>query len=321
MRITSATLPGLALLALPLLVAVFDLGLLAALGLLALVLLWRWLLVLRALTASPSGPALRLETIGASHYVEKVRWCMDRLGVDYVEEQNLGTLGVFFVGRTVPRLHARTGSVTTSIGNSSDILRYLWGRYAAEYPQQAAFLAPTPAALELEATLDRYGVLLQQWIYHHLLDHPRLMLRAWGSSDPRVPPWQRVLARPLFPLLRLLMRRAFRLGPGRYPKTMQGIHAALDPLEQQLGDGRRYLLASDEPLFVDITLAALSGLWLSPPNYGGHMADGVRLARADLPTAMRDDMAALRERYPRLVAMMEGLYGEYRETAATPSAR
>ena len=64
---------------------------------------------------------------------------MDRLGVDYTERQNTGVLGVFFVGRTVPKLYVRTGMVTSTIGNSSDILRYLWGRYATEYGARATF--------------------------------------------------------------------------------------------------------------------------------------------------------------------------------------
>ena len=66
------------LLLLPLIVAYFGLGLPAALAMVLLLLLWRWAIVLSGIVAPEKGPPMVLETIAASHYVEKVRWCMDR---------------------------------------------------------------------------------------------------------------------------------------------------------------------------------------------------------------------------------------------------
>ena len=68
---------------------------------------------------------LRLHTITFSHYVEKVRWSLDRLGVAYEEVPNVGIAGVLLTGRTVPWLEVSPGEVR--IGESSRILRYLWG--------------------------------------------------------------------------------------------------------------------------------------------------------------------------------------------------
>ena len=93
---------------------------------------------------------LVLETISLSHYVEKVRWSLDILGVDYEEEQDAGIIGVFFTGRMVswsdykfdladedelllqakfqvPGL--RIPGKNFTVYNSSDILRYLYGKY------------------------------------------------------------------------------------------------------------------------------------------------------------------------------------------------
>ena len=98
MRFSPRAQNTLFLLLLPVAVAVFDLGVGAVLVLLALGLLWRWGIVLGTLTRPGRGPDLRLETIGASHFVEKVRWCLDRLGIPYVETQNVGALGVFTLG-------------------------------------------------------------------------------------------------------------------------------------------------------------------------------------------------------------------------------
>jgi hypothetical protein len=101
----------------PVIVAIGGLSVPSAIGLVLLLLAWRWLITLASLSKPPGGHDLVLDTISASHFVEKVRWCMDRLGVDYLESTSGGTLGAFFTGRTVPRLRFKTGMVESSIGN------------------------------------------------------------------------------------------------------------------------------------------------------------------------------------------------------------
>ena len=110
----------------PIIVAWAGLGVATTIALILLLLLWRWMIVLSGIVAPEKGPDVVLDTIAASHFVEKVRWCMDRLGIEYTERQSGGTLGAYFTGRTVPRLRVRTGIVQSEIGNSPDILRYLW---------------------------------------------------------------------------------------------------------------------------------------------------------------------------------------------------
>ena len=146
---------------LPLIVAGFGISLPGAITLVALALLWRWAISLSMIATPEKTPELELETISASHYVEKVRWCMDRLGLDYVEKPAGGTLGAFFLGRTVPVLKFRTGAVRSSIGNSPEILRYLWGRYSPQSGERADFLQADPERLELEKKIDRCGADLQ----------------------------------------------------------------------------------------------------------------------------------------------------------------
>ena len=45
-----------------------------------------------------------LESLPVSHYVDKVRWCLDKLGQPYEEESDVGILGVMILGRMVPAL-------------------------------------------------------------------------------------------------------------------------------------------------------------------------------------------------------------------------
>ena len=318
MRMTATAWIVLYLLALPPFAVVSDLGLLGAVFAVLLGLAGLWWRRLAPLLRPPRGPEFRLETISASHYVEKVRWCLDRLGVAYEEVADAGALGVFTSGRTVPRLRIRTGSVISSIGNSPDILRYLWGRFGPIEPR-AAFLEPSEEALALERQLDGYGLDLQRWVYHHILPDRSLTLHLWGAHDPGLPGWQRWLERALFPLLRVMIRRAFRLSAGAHGRVLDNIESCLQRMEQRLEDGRDTLLGGAETSFVDITFAALSGLWLNPPEYGGGRAEGVRAEIGSFPAAMLEDRQRWIDDYPRVSALVERLYREER-IAAAPEA-
>ncbi len=277
-----------------------------------LLLLWRWLIVLSGIVAPEKTPHLVLETISASHFVEKVRWCMDRLEIEYTERQSGGTLGVFFTGRTVPQLRIRTGLVESVIGDSPDILRYLWGANAGSQPEKASFLEPTAERLELEAALDRYGRNLQVWVYYHLLHDRSLTLHAWGANNPLVPRWQQQLLRVIFPLLAALIRRAFAITDEHFAKAILHIEALLDDIDTRLADGRGSILGGDELNYTDIAFAAFSGLWLQPEGYGGGKADGSRIERDRAPAAMRANIERWSEDYPKASAFIARLYADDR---------
>lgn len=305
-------LHSLFLFLLPVIVAWFGISVAGAIGLVLLALLWRWAISLSAIAAPARVPELELESISASHFVEKVRWCLDRLGVDYREKPVGGTLGAFFLGRTVPVLKFRSGAVRSSIGNSPEILRYLWGRYATERPVEAEFLRPTPERLAFEAWVDRCGVDLQVWVYFHILPDQELTQHAWGCNNPDIPAWQRLALRLLYPLLSLLIRRSFRITPSRHSKSVEHISALLAEVEEKLADGRQSILGGDEINYSDLAFAAIMGLWAQPVNFGGGRADAVKIDFERCPPAMQDEVRAWQQRYPLSAAFIEQLYEKHR---------
>lgn len=298
----------------PIIVAWFGLSVPAAILLVLLLLLWRWMVVLSGFAIPNKVPELVLATISASHFVEKVRWCMDRLGVEYVEQTSGGAMGAFFRGRTVPQLKVRTGSVQSSIGNSAEILRYLWGRYGVELRDAAAFLEPTEERVELEKRLDRIGTKLQVWVYYHLLDDRRLTLHAWGVNNPATPFWQRQMLKVLFPVLRVLIRKSFRISERNYQRSVAYIGEFLSDTNGWLEDGRKSLLGGDTLNYTDLAFAAMTGLWLMPKEYGGGKADAVRIDRDRAPDRMRSDIEVWEARYPLAVRFVQRLYSEERGT-------
>lgn len=300
------------ILLLPILVAWLGISVAGAVGLVLLALLWRWAISMSAWIAPAGVPDLELETISASHFVEKVRWCMDRLGVPYTERPVGGALGAFFLGRSVPVLWFKTGAVRSSIGNSAEILRYLWGRYSAEHPEAAGFLEPTPETLELESSLDRCGVDLQVWVYFHLLDDPGLTKHAWGCNNPAIPWWQRLSLKILYPILSFLIRKSFRINSSRYQKAVEHIDTQLAEVEAKLADGRKSILGGNEINYTDLTFAAIMGLWLQPAGYGADKANAVRIERDQCPSAMIRQIEAWSTAYPLCTRFIEQLYQDQR---------
>jgi len=309
----------LALTLAPVIVAAGGLSISTAIGLVGLLLAWRWLLTLASISRPPSGPVLVLDTISASHFVEKVRWCMDRLGLDYVENTSGGTLGAFFTGRTVPRLRFKSGMVQSSIGNSAEILRYLWGQYHVPLGATADFLQPTKTRLEFEQQIDRCGRDLQVWVYYHILPSREVTMQAWGANSSLVPAWQRAVLRTLFPLLRFLIRRAFQINEKRYEKAIQHVDQLLSQSEAWLADQRRSLLGGQELNFTDFSFAAINGLWLWPPEYGGGKAETVRLESDLIPTAMKKDIESWKSRFPLSTGFITRLYRDERGLPASAS--
>jgi glutathione S-transferase len=269
--------------ALPVVVAAAGWGVAAAVGAAIAVFVLglgaRVLVTLRALRQRELR--LRLHTITFSHYVEKARWCLDRLGVPYDEVPNIGILGVLLSGRTVPWLEVPPG--LTRIGDSSRILRFLWGEYAGVLPADRTwFLEPTPAALQLEAQLDRrLGIDVRVWLYEHLLREPDLSYRSWGIAEPGIPRWQRALLLVLRPVLAFAVRRMLGVTPARAERALARTQEIFEEMDALLADGRRYLTGSTLT-FADITFASLGALAVLPPEYPGNRLGGPRLTLDDV---------------------------------------
>jgi glutathione S-transferase len=251
------------------------------------------LAAMRRAAAAPD-PRLRLHTITFSHYSEKVRWCLDRLGVPYDEVPNVGILGVLLTGRTVPWLDVPPG--LTHVGDSPRILRYLWGEYAGRLPsQQTWFLEPSAATLELEGRFDRrLGNDVRVWVYGNVLKRRDLTLRSWGLEEPAIPAWQRGILTVAMPVLRFAVRRMLGVTPQRTERALEKTRAAFDEVDRMLADGRRYLVC-DALTFADITFASLGALAVLPPEYpGGRTGRGLDLA--DLDPEWRAEVERFRQR-------------------------
>lgn len=307
-----ANRPVLFLLALPLLVAGLGFGPLAAGAALLAGLLWKWAAGFQALVPQPGPPALRLETIGVSHIVEKARWHLDRLGAPYEEDRAGGILGLLFLARAVPRLHVEAGASRSTIGDSKEILRFLWGRYSTSHPKEAAFLQPTGESLELEHRIDAYAEDMRRYIYWKLLPHRSEMLRFWGANDPAVPAWQRMLMRLAYPVLVGFVVRGIEVTPERAEQSADAARRFLTDMEERLKHGGPVLQRG--PLHsIDLQFAAASAIWVRPPEFGGRWyAAHYELPREQWPDDIREEIGRWQAMFPHTTVYTRKLYAEER---------
>lgn len=209
-------------------------------------------------------PDLRLITIPISHYCEKARWALERLGLDYVEERHLQGfhyLRSYRMGRgpNVPIL-IDDGA---AIADSTAILQHL-DRYAAPdarlYPERYR-----PAVEEWEESFDEtLGIESRRWVYFHALQTPAMALRI---SSQGIPGWQAALAPFCYPVLKGFVTWKLAVSAANVARGLEHSRAVIARVDALLGDGRPYLVG-DRFTAADLTLASLMAPFLMPPEYG-----------------------------------------------------
>jgi glutathione S-transferase len=241
--------------------------------------MWRWERV-------SAGPRPRLLTIPISHYCEKVRWALERAGIDYVEEGHLQMIHRFYAlkaggGRRVPVLITEEGV----LNESSEIIRWIDARLDDERK-----LVPAEHAAEIdriERRLDEgLGIEGRRWMYSVMMstDVPE----NFGLDS--LPRWERRSIPIVLPLMRLYLRAFMDAAPSQATAARAEVDAAFDWVEELLADGRRFLVGNRFSS-ADLAFAALSAAVLAPERYG------VELPQPEqLPAEIGDEMRRLRER-------------------------
>jgi glutathione S-transferase len=246
----------------------------------------------------------RLITIPQSHYCEKARWALDRVGLPYVEEAHITFFHAVASWRAGGR---RSTPVLVHAGrtypDSTDILLHLDQLFPGSlYPH-----APSARAecLAVEHELDeRFGPHTRRWAYHSLLPLGREAAEVMAIG---VPSYQRLALPLLFDAIVLSIRLALRITPASAARSLERVRRTFASLSDRLRDGRRYLLG-DRFTAADLTFAALAAPVLFPPGYA-------RLPPFErAPAAMRAEVEALRATLAGRLGLR--LYAEERQARA-----
>jgi glutathione S-transferase len=250
-----------------------------------------------------SAKPLRLITLPISHYCEKVRWALDRQGIAYREEAHAPIFhGLYTLpltggkSRTVPILVDENVTPRRVLTDSTDCLRYLAEHFGASW------LYAPPEAAALEDEMDRkLGPSTRRFAYFHLLPDPRTV----EVLTEHTPSWEAALTRPLFPLIRLAMRRGMRIDAEGAARSQQTLRELLHSYSERLGDGRKYL-CGDSLSVADLSLATLATPVLFPTGYAKITIPPL----SELPRALREEVEL--QRQTRAGQLVLRLYAEER---------
>lgn len=215
--------------------------------------------------ATAAGPPV-LITIPISHFCEKARWALDRIGLAYVERPHLQALHWLAVrraggGRTVPVLVCSDGV----LADSDDILGYADAHAAPErklYPSDPAQAAEVRA---LEADFNScLGPEARRWVYDGLRGRRDLAL-AYNATG--LPAWERRTLQLGFGAMSRIIDRVLDVNPATAGESEVRVRQTFDAVGERLADGRPYL-CGDRFTAADLTFSALASPMVMPPEYG-----------------------------------------------------
>lgn len=216
----------------------------------------------------PAHAPIKLYTFAMSHYSEKVRWTLDTSDIAYRE---VCLSPAFHIG---PALRMGGRGQTTlpiiqgdgfSIQDSPRILTWLQSNRG---PLAVMPLALDTRVRQVEQRFDAIGKDVARYLYAGSFgvadDH---IIKLWTAHANGV---QAAIIRAGYPVMRWVFKQKLQINAKRVDVARVRIRAALDWLDAQLADDRRFLV-DDAFTVADITAASLLAPLACPaqhPVYG-----------------------------------------------------
>jgi glutathione S-transferase len=207
-----------------------------------------------------------LVTIPISHYCEKARWALDRVGVPYSEQGHIQAIHRLATRRAGGGLTAPVfASPDGVLADSTDILD--WADAHASPGRKLYPEDPDRAAqvrlLEHDFNT-RLGPHSRCWMYQHLRARRDLAL-AYGCDG--IPSWERATLRFAYPALIAIVARVLDVTPAKAVESELEVRATFEEVAERLADGRPYICGEDFTA-ADLTFSALAAPVLMPVEYG-----------------------------------------------------
>jgi glutathione S-transferase len=227
-----------------------------------------------------------LLTIPYSHYCERARWALDYSGVPYAEAGHAPFFHAYHnrkagALRTVPAL-----VTPQKVVNGSDQIM----AFADQASPQSSPLYINDQACSIRSWESRFdtgfGVKSRIWAYIYLQDAPELLheILSQGSS------FEYRLLKPIMPQLIHTIVKLYKAYPQRLMQIENDLDTLLDQCDFMLKDKRPFFMGTQFSA-TDITLCALAGILILPPEYGFRYPE-----LKNYPEAMQHRILRWRER-------------------------
>lgn len=227
-----------------------------------------------------------LLTIPYSHYCERARWAMDYCGIPYTETGHAPFFHAYHnrkagAMRTVPALITPQGVI-----NGSDQIMAFANQVSQK--KRPLYISPLERSTRSwESLFDKgFGVKSRVWAYIYLQEAPELLHEILSQGSL----WEYRLLKPVVPQLLKTIVKLY----GAHAHRLAQIETDLDNLLHRCD----FMLRDERPFFMgsqfsaaDITLCALGGVLVLPPEYGFRYPD-----LKNYPEAMQHRILQWRER-------------------------
>lgn len=222
-------------------------------------------------------PKFELTSIRFSHYVEKVRWTMDRLGISY-RERPLMPIIHFAVTPFVVGLGGESDSHSTRFSTpilktdrgeilvkSSPIMQYLSERFLSS--QETLF--PNDEVAQLDEHYNCHlGPRTRELFYFNVLNQLEVIFEL---AERNVGQIQTRLFKTLFPLCRKWIISGLDITCQRVNQGIDCIYREFERVGKRLADGRPFLFG-EQITAADISFACLGGAITLPSPTEGYGA-------------------------------------------------
>jgi glutathione S-transferase len=232
---------------------------------------------------------LKLVTIPASHYCEKIRWVLERLNILYIEEPHAPLFYQFNnrkynAGKEIPVLLFPNRDVLIGSNNIIDSLN----------ANKLINLEFNSSNNSLISEINKYseyldknlGFLVAHWVYYHLLDDYKLIRTLWCKNVPIV---EKSLFLFIYPMARYLFKHRLNIKDGSDEPVYRRLKKVFEDVSCRLSDGRSYLFG-DKFSMADLTFSSLAAPALLTPNYRGVLLPNLD----EIPGKMSDRVRELR---------------------------
>ena len=200
-----------------------------------------------------------LLTIPYSHYCERARWALDLSKLNYQEEGHAPFFHAYYNRkRRAQRMVPALVTPERVINGSDQILRFV-DQYTPLYPADMM-----NDILSWEARFDRvFGIKCRVWAYIHLQNVPEQLHSILKKGTPQ----EYALIKPLVPYALQSIVKLYKAYPHRLQRVEQDLNHLLDQCDFMLQDQRPFFMGNTFTA-ADITLCALAGVLVLPPEYG-----------------------------------------------------
>jgi glutathione S-transferase len=256
----------------------------------------------------------RLITIPVSHYCEKTRWALTKLGIPFVEEchmppfhrfatrrigkrsssdsmpeteRNMSPINRFVVrqvgGQTVPVLVTETAILRSS----DEILSYV---DAIAPDELKLYPSDSQQRQQVDELVDVFDCVLapavRLWAYSYIMGQAHLVQPLWCQN---VPWFERLLFPVVFPWMRATVFQMYSISDDSIIAARESIEQIFERVGNLLADGRLYLVG-DRFSAADLAFATLAAAVVVPSGYGVKLPE-----LGELPDRMANSIQQFRE--------------------------